>query len=61
MKTVLAYRLGYDDYVTYHLPSKRESIRNSEATWAKVFDFRERREVEGGLPIAWQRVEQYSQ
>lgn len=58
MKTIQAYRLGHDDYVSYSLPSKREAIRNSEATWAKVYDFRERREVEGGLPMAWQRAEQ---
>ncbi len=57
MKTVKAYRLGYDDEVAYIIPSKRKTIEHFEATWAKVYDFRERREVEGGLPQAWQRVE----
>lgn len=58
MKTVTAYRLGYDDEVTYILPSKRECIRQSEATWATVYDFREKCEVKGGVPLPWRRVEQ---
>jgi hypothetical protein len=57
MRIVKAYRLGSDDYATYTLPSKRKSIEQIEASWAKVYDLVERREIEGGVPLRWERIE----
>jgi len=58
MKTIKAYRLGHDDEVTYILPSRRKAIEQLESTKAKVFVLSERREIEGGIPLRWERVEQ---
>lgn len=58
MKTVKAYRLGHDDYVTYELPSKRSVHRQLEESWGSVYSLVERKTVEGGIPQPWNRIEQ---
>ena len=61
MRTVKAFRLGHDDYVTFILPSKRKAAAEMEASWGKVYSLIERRDIEGGIPQPWQRVEQQRQ
>ena len=58
MKIIKAYRLGHDDTVSYIIPSKRKAYDQMDRTWGKVYDLRERREIEGGIPSPWQKTEQ---
>lgn len=55
MKTVKAFDLVTNDYHTYSVPSKKESLEYSKKTWGHQFDEIEGKEVHGGLPLVWER------
>lgn len=56
MKRVKAYRLGDGGYSEYLVPSIKDAVRHSEETWGRQYDPRERKMIEGGLPIVIERV-----
>lgn len=42
---------------TYLVPSMAASILNSKETWGRGYDDVERKVVEGGLPVLWERLD----
>lgn len=56
MKIIRAYRLTDDGYSVYSIPSRKQAVSQMEDTWGTVYDFIERRKVEGGIPKPIERV-----
>lgn len=56
MKKISVYSLEQEKYVEYEIPSKAMSMEHSERTWGTQWDAVERKHVEGGLPLLWNKV-----
>lgn len=56
MKIIRSYRLADDGYSVYSIPSRKQAVAQMDDTWGTVYDFIERRKVEGGIPKPIERV-----
>jgi len=57
MNTVGCWSGREDRYVAYSLPSFEDAAAHLKATHGRQYDPIERKTVEGGEPMLWQRVE----
>lgn len=56
MKLIRAYSFKAEQYHAYSVPTIHETVEHSNATWGKQYDPVERRVIEGGLPLLWERA-----
>jgi hypothetical protein len=56
MPTVKSKSIADDSIIEWRIPTRREIMAQSSATWGQQYDRQERRNVQGGLPIVIERV-----
>jgi hypothetical protein len=57
MQTVKSKSIADDSVIEWRLPTRREAMAQSSATWGEQWDRIERKTVAGGLPILIERVQ----
>jgi hypothetical protein len=52
----LAIDLGHGRTAIYTIPSVKEAHKLSKETWGSRYDPIEKKEIQGGIPVLWERV-----
>lgn len=55
-RTIRSISIADGSEVVWRVPTRAEAMANSRETWGKQYDRVERRTIEGGLPIIFERM-----